>query len=156
MTTTTIPPASAGILVRAYQEADRPFLRTLFLAARKTNWTWLSDTHWRLEDFDAVTLGETILVAEHAGHIAGFASLSTADRFLHNLFIDPPHQRKGVASALLHACYPLCRGKMALKCLIANQPALEFYQQHGWKIISSGIGENGEYYLLHHTTPASR
>ncbi|CAJ0995981.1 hypothetical protein SODG_004007 [Sodalis praecaptivus] len=55
---------SGDITVRNYQEADRPFLRTLFLASRKANWLWLDDRHWQLEDFDAVTLGEKILVAE--------------------------------------------------------------------------------------------
>ena len=50
--------------IRPFTEADRPFLRTLFLAARKTNWTWLDDSQWQLEDFDRVTRGERVLVAE--------------------------------------------------------------------------------------------
>lgn len=138
------------MLVRNYRESDRPFLRTLFLASRRIAWTWLDGSHWRLEDFDSATFGEKILVAEHQGHVAGFASLSLPDNFLHNLFVAPAFQRQGVASALLAACYTLCGKRMALKCLTKNHHALAFYQQQGWKIVSSGIAEHGEYYLMHH------
>lgn len=140
----------AEIVVREYLEADRPFLRTLYLSARKTAWTWLNNQRWRLEDFDGATFDETILVAEIEGHIVGFASLWLPDSFLHNLFVDPVWQRRGVASALLNACYPLCHGTMALKCLQDNLGAQQFYLHHGWKIISSGVSEHGNYYLMHH------
>lgn len=144
---------NGDITVRNYQEADRPLLRTLFLASRKANWLWLDDRHWQLEDFDAVTLGEKILVAEIDQAIAGFASLSVQDRFLHNLFIAPQWQRQKVGTALLDACYPLCRGTMALKCLMLNQRALRFYLHNGWRVITTGLAENGEYYLMHYRQP---
>ncbi|WP_413739092.1 N-acetyltransferase family protein [Sodalis sp. RH21] len=137
------------MIIRDYQEADRPFLRTLYLAARKEGWRWLDSRQWRLEDFDGAILDEKVLVAETEGHIAGFASLWLPDSFLHNLFVSPGKQRQGVASALLAACYPLCRGTMALKCLTENHDAQQFYLHHGWKIISSGMGEHGKYYLMH-------
>lgn len=75
--------------IRPFTEADRPFLRTLFLASRKANWTWLDDAEWQLEDFDRVTLGERVLVAEEDGHRVGFAAVLDNDNFLHSLFIDP-------------------------------------------------------------------
>ncbi|WP_213989947.1 GNAT family N-acetyltransferase [Sodalis sp. dw_96] len=139
------------MFVRTYRESDRPFLRTLYLSSRRKGWTWLEGSQWHLEDFDSVTFGEKILVAEEQNHIVGFASLWLPDSFLHNLFVDPAWQRQGVATALLEACYPLCGDKMALKCLTKNRRALAFYQHHGWKIISSGIAEHGEYFLMHHT-----
>ncbi len=138
----------AVITVREYREADRPFLRTLYLAARKAGWQWLDSQHWQLEDFDHSVLGEKVLVAEYQGHIAGFASLLVADSFLHNLFIDPASQNQGVASALLEACYPLCRKKMLLKCLTRNLHALAFYQRRDWLVISSGLSEKGDYFLM--------
>ncbi|WP_410014048.1 N-acetyltransferase family protein [Sodalis sp. C49] len=137
------------VVVRDYREADRPFLRTLYLSARKAGWTWLDNRQWRLEDFDGATFDEKIIVAEIQGHIAGFASLWLPDSFLHNLFVDPAWQRRGVATALLTACYPLCRGTMALKCLQENVGAQQFYLRHGWTIISSGVSEHGKYYLMH-------
>lgn len=80
--------------VRPFTEADRPFLRTLFLASRKANWHWLDGSDWALEDFDRVTLGERILVAEDDGHRLGFAAVLPNDNFLHSLFIDPDWQGK--------------------------------------------------------------
>ncbi|MBV4365440.1 GNAT family N-acetyltransferase [Erwinia phyllosphaerae] len=136
--------------IRAFEEADRPFLRTLFLAARKANWHWLDASEWQLEDFDRVTLGERILVAEHDGHRTGFAALLPADNFLHSLFVDPDRQRQGIGSELLEAVQKSFTSTGALKCLKANKPALAFYQRHGWQIISSGEGEQGEYLLLHY------
>ncbi len=138
------------MLVRNYRESDRPFLRTLFLASRRAAWTWLDGSPWHLEDFDSATFGENILVAAQQDHLVGFAWLSLPDSFLHNLFVDPAFQGQGVASALLAACYALCSKRMALKCLTENRHALAFYQHHGWKIMSSGIAEHGEYYLMHH------
>ncbi len=73
------------MIIRRWQESDRPFLRTLYLRARKSSWTWLDASAWRLEDFDAVTLGEAIWVAEEEGHRMGFASVYENDNFLHNL-----------------------------------------------------------------------
>lgn len=144
------------IIIRDYQEADRPFLRTLYLASRKTGWTWLDPQEWRLEDFDAATFDEKIIVAEVEGHIAGFASLWLPDSFLHNLFVDPTRQRQGLASALLAASYRLCGATMALKCLQKNLGAQQFYQHHGWETISTGRGEHGKYFLMHKANPRQR
>ncbi|TKI06707.1 GNAT family N-acetyltransferase [Martelella alba] len=137
------------MFVRNYQESDRPFLRTLYLASRRDGWPWLNGAQWRLEDFDSATYHEKILVAVEQRHLVGFASLWLPDNFLHNLFVDPHWQQQGIASALLAACYPLCGERMALKCLTRNRRALAFYQRRGWEIISSGTAENGEYYLMH-------
>ena len=48
------------ILIRPWQESDRPFLRTLFLHARREAWPWLDSSAWQLEDFDAATLDEDL------------------------------------------------------------------------------------------------
>ncbi|HBV38712.1 MAG TPA: GNAT family N-acetyltransferase [Erwinia sp.] len=136
--------------VRAFIEADRPFLRTLFLAARKANWHWLDGSDWQLEDFDRTTLGERVLVAEHDGHRTGFAALLPADNFLHSLFVDPAYQGQGIGSELLDAVQAGFTSTGALKCLKANSRALAFYQRHGWQVISSGEGDQGEYLLLHY------
>jgi hypothetical protein len=51
------------ILIRPWQESDRPFLRTLYLHARREAWPWLDASDWQLEDFDAATRDEVIWVA---------------------------------------------------------------------------------------------
>lgn len=135
--------------VRPFTEADRPFLRTLFLACRKANWHWLESDSWKLEDFDRVTLGERVLVAVDDGHRTGFAAVLPNDNFLHSLFVDPDWQGKGVGSLLLKAVQESFTSTGALKCMKANKQAVAFYQQHGWKIISDGESEHGEYWLMH-------
>ena len=136
--------------IRPFTEADRPFLRTLFLASRKANWTWLDGDRWQLEDFDRVVLGEKVLVAEEEGHRLGFAAWLENDNFLHSLFIDPQYQGRGVGSALLQAIQARFTATGALKCLLANRSAQQFYLHHGWQIVAEGESEQGRYLLMHY------
>ncbi|MDF7659477.1 GNAT family N-acetyltransferase [Erwiniaceae bacterium L1_54_6] len=140
--------------IRLFQEADRPFLRTLFLAARRTNWTWLDGDDWQLEDFDRVILGETVLVAEIDGHRAGFAGVLDNDNFLHSLYVAPDFQGQGVGSALLDAVQARFTSTGALKCLLLNQPAQTFYLKHGWQKVAQGESDQGKYLLMHYPLTA--
>lgn len=135
--------------IRPYQEADRPFLRTLYLAARKAAFTWRDTTNYQLEDFDRSTLGEHVLVAEQGGKLLGFVSIHRAENFIHNLYVDPRLPPQGVGSALLLAAERTFTSTGALKCLVKNEKALAFYHKHGWKSISTGCDGSEEYYLLH-------
>ncbi|KQN63735.1 GNAT family N-acetyltransferase [Erwinia sp. E602] len=139
------------MIIRPFTEADRPFLRTLFLASRKANWTWLDDSEWQLEDFDRITLGETVLVAEEDGERLGFAALLENDNFLHSLFIDPAHQGSGAGSALLQAVQQRFTSTGALKCLAENLQAQSFYKKHGWRVVAQGESDQGEYLLMHYS-----
>ena len=141
--------------IRPFTEADRPFLRTLFLAARRENWTWLDPAGWQLEDFDRVVMGEEILVAEEDGHRLGFAAWLENDNFLHSLFIDPQFQGRGAGSALLRAVQDRFTSTGALKCLLANKEAQAFYRHHGWEIVSQGESEHGSYVLMHYKKAAT-
>ncbi|CCP03693.1 Uncharacterized acetyltransferase [Erwinia amylovora Ea644] len=136
--------------IRPFNEADRPFLRTLFLAARNTNWTWCDASEWQLEDFDRVTLGERVLVAEDQGHRVGFAAVLDNDNFLHSLFIDPAYQGSGAGSALLQAVQSSFTSTGALKCQTENLRAQSFYKKHGWRVAAQGQSDQGEYLLMHY------
>lgn len=137
------------IQIRPYQEADRPFLRTLYLASRKAAWTWLDSSDWKLEDFDRAVIGEKVIVAERDGKIVGFASIELHDNFLHNLFVDPEFQGQGVGSHLIGVVEQNFTRTGALKCLTKNEKSIAFYQHRGWEIIASGESPKGEYYLFH-------
>lgn len=137
------------MLIRLFEEVDRPFLRTLFLAARRHNWTWMESHDWQLEDFDAVILGETVFVAEMDGHRVGFAGVLDNDNFLHSLYVDPDFQGRGVGSALLEQVQQRFTSTGALKCLMLNQSALTFYLKHGWQREAVGESEQGKYILMH-------
>lgn len=135
--------------IRPFEEADRPFLRTLFLAARRHSWTCLDGDAWQLEDLDAVILGETVLVAELNGHRAGFAGLLENDNFLHSLYVHPAFQGQGVGRALLAAVQQRFTSTGALKCLLNNEAALAFYENQGWQREALGESEQGKYVLMH-------
>ncbi|WP_368544839.1 GNAT family N-acetyltransferase [Enterobacter soli] len=138
------------ITVRPWQESDRPFLRTLFLHARRDAWPWLDSAQWQLEDFDAATLDEQIWVAVQNGHRVGFASVWANDNFLHNLFVDPQYQSAGVGHALLEQVHRTFTSTGALKCLIRNERAVAFYKRNGWHIEATGSSPDGDYYLMHY------
>ncbi|ANI31240.1 GCN5 family acetyltransferase [Yersinia entomophaga] len=140
--------------IREYQEADRPFLRTLYLASRQAAFSWINQENFRLEDFDKAVLGEKILVAVEDGNRLGFASVFREENFLHNLFVDPSSQGLGVGKLLLQAVQRELTATGVLKCLVRNQRALAFYQQNGWQKIATGKGEDGEYILMHWVKPS--
>ncbi|WPO96660.1 GNAT family N-acetyltransferase [Buttiauxella sp. HR94] len=141
------------MIIRPWQESDRPFLRTLYLHARRACWTWIDGSDWQLEDFDAATLGERIWVADEDGHRLGFASVTLNDNFVHNLFVDPTYQGQGVGSALLKTVQSNFTSSGSLKCLTENKAALAFYRRHGWHIEARGEAPEGDYYLLHYRLP---
>ena len=136
--------------IRPWQESDRPFLRTLYLHARRETWPWLNGAEWQLEDFDEATRDEVIWVAVQNGHRVGFASVWTNDNFLHNLFVDPQYQSLGVGRLLLEQVQKTFTSTGALKCLVRNERAIAFYQRHGWHIEATGDSPEGEYYLMHY------
>ncbi|MBB1201547.1 N-acetyltransferase [Enterobacteriaceae bacterium 89] len=138
------------MIIRPATESDRPFLRTLFLRARKLSWSWANEEHFQLEDYDSATLDEQVWVAETDGHRVGFASVWETDNFLHNLFVDPDWQGQGVGAALLKHAQTTFTGTGALKCLVQNEKALRFYQQHGWHTESRGQSPDGDYWLMHY------
>ncbi|MGP6378847.1 GNAT family N-acetyltransferase [Yersinia bercovieri] len=138
-----------SIEIRLYQESDRPFLRTLYLASRRDAFSWRDGECFHLEDFDRATLGETILVAIDGDQHLGFASIFIEESFLHNLFVDPAAQHLGAGKALLLAAHALFTRHGSLKCLEKNQRALAFYQKQGWVAIATGKSIDGDYILMH-------
>ena len=139
--------------IRKFTESDRPFLQQLYLDSRRHAWSWLEGTHWQMQDFDNLTEGETIWVAEHEGQRLGFASLWLEDNFLHHLFVSPQVQGQGVGSALLQHVQRQFTAKGALKCLLKNHAALTFYQRHGWQLVGYGESSEGQYGLMHYPLP---
>jgi GNAT superfamily N-acetyltransferase len=135
--------------IRPYQEADRPSLRTLYLAARQAAFTWRDTRSYRLEDFDRSTIGEEIWVAEQDGRLLGFVSIYRAEDFIHHLYVDPQQPPQGVGSALLHTAERTFTSTGSLKCLVKNDKALAFYHKHGWQIVATGGDGGEEYYLMH-------
>ena len=136
------------IVVREFAEADRASLRALFVASRDAAFAWVPSGTHRAEDFDVTTKGERILVAVHQGDIVGFASIWEPDNFLHNLFVHPLFLRRGVGKILLKRCDKYFSDAPILKCIKANESAIQFYLSQGWSVRHEADGPDGGYLLM--------
>lgn len=139
--------------IRPATESDQTALRDLFLASRQEVFTWVEPESLAWTDFEEATRDEPILVAEQAGVIVGFVSWWPPDDFIHNLFVDPRHFRRGIGRQLLAACLDRIGRPARLKCVQANERALAFYAKHGWKIVGEGTDGHHPYYLVEVTGP---
>lgn len=104
-----------------------------------------------MRDLDRETEGETLLLAELDGRIAGFAAVWEPDAFLHHLYVDPAMQRRGVGRALIDGMRRLCGRPLELKCQANNRAALAFYKKLGFTPGESGISDIGPW--IRHTEP---
>ncbi len=135
-------------MVREFHPSDREALRRIYLEARRAAFRWEPPDAHRLEDFDQVTKGERILVAECGGQPVGFAAIWEPESFVHSLFVDPAYQRRGIGKELLDACAGFFTRRGTLKCLQANREAVAFYRALGWTVGEAGDGPDGSYYLF--------
>jgi len=137
-----------NIYVREFTEQDRAALRLIFLEARNFSFIWDLPGSHQLEDFDANTRGEKILVALNQLVPVGFASIWEPDSFLHHLCVHPNFQGCGVGKTLLNACEKYFGSIASLKCLKVNEKAKKFYLAQNWLIQSEGESDDGPYFLM--------
>jgi ribosomal-protein-alanine acetyltransferase len=102
---------------------------------------------WRQEDYLdlARDLSGAILVAEHEGRdvpeVAGFAVFHGVmdEAELRNIAVDPAHQRRGIARALLAAGIRTMQEsgvrQIFLEVRASNRPALAFYRAAGFHLL---------------------
>lgn len=128
--------------------ADRAACARIYLETRRACFFWLDGAALRLGEFDASVAGETLWVAERNGAVAGFASVWEPETFLHNLFVAPAAQGRGLGGALLSRVEAAAGGRtLRLKCDAANGHAMAFYRRRGWRIEERGV-QDGRGYLL--------
>ncbi|OMG73115.1 GNAT family N-acetyltransferase [Burkholderia ubonensis] len=138
-----------SITIRDAVTEDIPSMRELFLRSRRETFVWQPGDPFQLADFDAQTEGERLLVAEDdGGRLAGFVSVWEPDHFVHHLYVDRSHHRRGVGRALLRALPGWPAMRYRLKCLRVNAAALAFYRASRFIEIGVGASEDGEYLLL--------
>ena len=140
------------VTIRNYQPSDHDALAGIYLQSRIQTFYWLDTTAYSLADFDADTLGETIIVALFGHEPVGFLSVWEPDSFIHHLYIHPRYVGKGIGKALLNMAASLFDVPLKLKCLKQNEHALVFYKSQGWMIIGQGEDENGVYLELNGPT----
>ncbi|ACR31392.1 GNAT family N-acetyltransferase [Burkholderia glumae] len=138
-----------SLQIRAANPADLPALRELFLHTRRETFVWQAAEAFALDDFDAQTRDELLLLAEdETGRLLGFVSVWEPTDFIHHLFVAAGHLRNGVGRALLNALPGWPGRRYQLKCLSRNHAALAFYRACGFSEAGSGSGPEGDYLLL--------
>ncbi|TFF40895.1 GNAT family N-acetyltransferase [Mucilaginibacter psychrotolerans] len=137
-----------NLTIRNYQPCDHDALAQIYLQSRIRTFYWLDTTPYALADFNADTLGETLIVALVGHEPVGFLSIWEPDNFIHHLYVHPQHVGKGIGKALLNKAALLFDAPLKLKCLKQNEHALAFYQSQGWAAFGGGEDINGAYLEL--------
>jgi GNAT superfamily N-acetyltransferase len=136
------------IIVLEAKEVDYEALRDIYLKVRQDAFHWEESNKLTLADFDTSTEGELILTASIDQVIIGFASIWVPDKFIHNLFVRPEFQGKGVGTALIKEAVTKVGLPLTLKCVKENTPAIGYYQSHNWRIMKEDRDEHGPYYWM--------
>lgn len=132
--------------IRQFIEADRMALRLIYLNSRRQAFHWMNPEELVLAEFDAATTDELVLVAEVDGEAVGFVSLWLPENFVHNLFVSPGHQGRGIGTRLLAASRAHLNGPATLKCSVHSGRARAFYDSRGWVVLGRG-GDRKSGYL---------
>lgn len=131
------------MLLRAYGMSDARgtldvFTRAVRIAARRDYSqqqvdAW-ADVDRSLEQWHDAREGINTQVAEVAGQVVGFIDVSL-DGYIDMLFVDPDHQRQGVASALLEWARASAREAGAEELHTnASITARPFFETHGFSV----------------------
>jgi len=136
------------IAIKPFNEADREKLRELYLLARIQSFYWTDSALFMLNDFDEDTRDEDIWVATCGNEIAGFIAVWPPDAFIHHLYIDTTHRRKGIGKSLLAFAAQTYPAPLSLKCLVKNEPAVQFYLALNWEVTGEGSDTLGDYFLM--------
>jgi ribosomal protein S18 acetylase RimI-like enzyme len=86
-----------------------------------------------VQDYHQATDGDDIWVAKIDTLIVGFVSIYQPDNLLHNLFVLPQYQGKGVGALLLSFAESRLNSPMRLKVSKNNMSATFFYKKYGWQ-----------------------
>lgn len=135
------------IYIQKAQKEEYDDLRKIFLHTRQENFNWMEYDSIKLDDFDSSTEGELILTAKINNEIAGFVSIWEEDKFIHNLFVSSNFKGCGIGKALINQSVKVVGLPLTLKCVKANENAVNFYLSQGWTI-EEEVTEKEPYYLM--------
>lgn len=118
-----------NIILALATENDTISLEELYVLTNQSTFK----TSFSSKDYHQATDGDDIWVAKIDSIIVGFVSIYKTDNLLHNLFVLPQHQGKGVGGLLLLFAESQLNNPMKLKVALNNLSASSFYKKYGWK-----------------------
>jgi ribosomal protein S18 acetylase RimI-like enzyme len=140
---------TSGAQIRTADSSDLPAAAKIYLEGRDHLPDRADSTQFRVQDFYADTQGEVIWIAERGVRVVGFVSVYRPGQFIHNLYVEKKFQEQGIGRLLVEEVAAQIPGTLRLKCILANEAALSFYEATGWVEESRGESEyDGAYVLL--------
>lgn len=128
--------------------ADDPMtgrLVDVFRGARHERLRFTLDLHDPAEDrayFTGVILPENeVWIVEAGDEVAGFVAF--AEGWLNHLYVAPTFQRRGIGSRLLAVARETASA-LQLWAFETNEPAIHFYQRHGFRVVQRTDGSGNE------------
>jgi GNAT superfamily N-acetyltransferase len=105
------------------------------------------DDYFQINDYRNSSVQDEVWVAEKSNMIVGFVSANLPRNFIHNLFVHPNHQRRGIGTKLLQVVEANLRRPLTIKIIKEDLEVSGFYKKHGWYQVSVHDNEEEPYVL---------
>lgn len=134
------------IHLRCADVTDVAAIAEIHDTARREAMPWLPELHSVEETREwvaTIVLPERdVWVAEVEGVVTGY--LAVANGELHDLYVRPGYQGRGIGTALLSHAKAGSAGELTLWVFQRNVPARRFYERHGFAAIELTDGAENE------------
>ena len=135
-------------MIRAYTPQDAEATSAVWLRAGREEYVYLP-TFQALNEASALKVFRQMIVPPNDiyvftldGLIAGFLAIQGS--YIDRLYVDPPHQRRGIGVALLKHAMELSPAGLELHTHQQNRKARDFYEKFGFFPVKFGVSPEPE------------